>query len=60
MFQITLLKEEVLVPNLEVEKEVEHLLGEFEDLFAKPKSLPPHRMTDHKFHLLPNLVPVNV
>ena len=60
IFQITLLKEEISVPTLEVKREVEHLLREFEDLFAKPKSLPPHRILDRKIHLLPNFVPVNI
>ena len=60
MFQITLLKEEISASMLEVQKEVEHLLGEFEDLFTEPKSLPPHRMLDHEIPLLPNSVLVNV
>ena len=46
MFQITLLKLEVSVPNVEVKKEVQYLLEEFEDIFAEPKSLPPQRMLD--------------
>ena len=60
MFQITLLQEEVLAPVLEVNREIEQLLVEFQDNFEEPKSLPPHRMLDHEIHLLPNSVPVNV
>ena len=32
----------------------------FEDLFAIPTSLPPHRFLDHSIHLKPNVKPVNL
>ena len=54
MFQITLLKEEVSVPVLTLNKEAEDVLRQFEDVFAEPKSLPPNRMLDHEIHLIPN------
>ena len=60
MYQITLLQEEVTIPQLEVQIEVEQLVQEFEDIFAESKSLPPYRALDHEIHLLPRLVPVNV
>ena len=36
------------------------LLMEFEDLFATPTSLPPHRFLDHSIHLKPNVKPINL
>ena len=36
------------------------LLQNFKALFASPTSLPPHRLFDHKIHLIPNSKPVNV
>ena len=60
MLQITLLKEEVPIPVLEVNQEIEQLSVEFQDLFIEPTSLPPHQMLDHEIHLLPNSVPVNI
>ena len=60
MFQITLLQQQVVVQTQELQGELEQLLTEFGDVFLGPKSLPPHRTLDHKIHLVPNLVPVNV
>jgi hypothetical protein len=46
------------VPS-EVLSELQLLLQEFEDVFARPKSLPPQRVYDHTIPLLPSAVPVN-
>ena len=50
MFQITLMKEEVSVPMLTVNKEVEGVLMHFEDVFPEPKSLPPNHVLDYEIH----------
>nr|GMD89859.1 Transposon Ty3-G Gag-Pol polyprotein [Ipomoea batatas] len=39
---------------------LQDLLLEFSAIFEPPKTLPPHRVFDHKIHLLPNSKPVNV
>lgn len=39
--------------------EIEALLTEFEDVFAKPSQLPPPRVYVHTIPLLPNTIPVN-
>ncbi|XP_073152641.1 uncharacterized protein [Henckelia pumila] len=36
------------------------LLDMYSDVFAEPTSLPPHRLLDHKIHLVPQACPVNV
>ncbi|XP_062099393.1 transposon Ty3-I Gag-Pol polyprotein isoform X1 [Humulus lupulus] len=36
------------------------VLFEFQDVFAEPTQLPPHRMTDHRIFLQPGSKPVNV
>ncbi|XP_073152993.1 uncharacterized protein [Henckelia pumila] len=36
------------------------LLEKYSMVFDEPKSLPPHRSVDHRIHLLPGSVPVNV
>ncbi|GKB40626.1 ty3-gypsy retrotransposon protein [Tanacetum coccineum] len=43
-----------------VHPELEQLLTRFDSLFQVPTSLPPHRLIDHRIHLLPNTKPVNV
>ncbi|GKE58112.1 hypothetical protein Tco_1497297 [Tanacetum coccineum] len=43
-----------------VHPKLEQLLTRFDSLFQVPTSLPPHRMIDHRIHLLPNTKPVNV
>ena len=40
--------------------EIEQLLERFGPLFQVPTTLPPHRIIDHRIHLLPNTKPVNV
>nr|GEU88347.1 Ty3/gypsy retrotransposon protein [Tanacetum cinerariifolium] len=40
--------------------EIDQLLIQFDSLFQVPTSLPPHRLIDHRIHLLPNMKPVNV
>ncbi|GJS33671.1 retrotransposon-related protein [Tanacetum coccineum] len=40
--------------------EIEPLLDRFSPLFQVPTTLPPHRVIDHRIHLLPNTKPVNV
>ena len=39
---------------------IHKLLMEFEDMFATPQTLPPHRILDHSIHLKPNSEPVNL
>lgn len=39
---------------------IKQLLLEFQDLFQKPKSLPPPRSFDHHIQLLPGSSPVNI
>ena len=39
--------------------ELEALLEEFDDVFAKPTTLPPSRVYDHTIPLVPQAVPVN-
>nr|GLL21343.1 uncharacterized protein LOC112097934 [Ipomoea trifida] len=39
--------------------EVQYTLEKFEPLFSEPSSLPPHRLQDHKIHLIPGSKPVN-
>nr|GLL46158.1 uncharacterized protein LOC109154433 [Ipomoea trifida] len=39
---------------------LQDLLLEFSAIFEPPRTLPPHRVFDHKIHLLPNSKPVNV
>nr|GEU52588.1 reverse transcriptase [Tanacetum cinerariifolium] len=36
------------------------LLQEYEEVFTVPKSLPPHRIHDHKIPLLDNTAPINI
>jgi hypothetical protein len=38
---------------------IQQVLLEFEDVFAEPSVLPPHRQYDHTFPLLPGANPVN-
>ncbi|GKB33849.1 putative reverse transcriptase domain-containing protein [Tanacetum coccineum] len=40
--------------------DLEQLLVHFDSLFQVPTSLPPHRVINHRIHLLPNTKPVNV
>nr|GEV86552.1 hypothetical protein [Tanacetum cinerariifolium] len=40
--------------------ELNQLLALFGSLFQVPTGLPPHRVIDHRIHLLPNTKPVNV
>ena len=39
--------------------EIQSLLHEFDDVFAKPATLPPQRVYDHTIPLLPHTTPVN-
>jgi hypothetical protein len=39
--------------------EIQALLKEFADVFAKPKKLPPNRDYDHAITLVPNSIPIN-
>ena len=39
--------------------ELQSLLQEFADVFAKPSALPPQRVYGHTIRLLPNTTPVN-
>jgi hypothetical protein len=41
------------------EQQIQKLLEEYKDVFAKPTELPPSRPFDHHIPLLPNSVPVN-
>ena len=38
---------------------VQNLLAEYQDVFAKPKGLPPKRPYDHAIPILPQAIPVN-
>ena len=50
-----------LLPLLEtVEPEMAMLLQSYQDVFALPHGLPPHRTHDHSIPLLPNVAPVKV
>ncbi|GJZ75395.1 hypothetical protein Tco_0639860 [Tanacetum coccineum] len=40
--------------------EIDQLLVQCDSLFQVPTYLPPHRLIDHRIHLLPNTKPVNV
>ncbi|XP_074318692.1 uncharacterized protein LOC141655514 [Silene latifolia] len=40
--------------------EVTEVLEEFQDVFAEPTTLPPHRTHDHQIHLIPGTTPINV
>jgi hypothetical protein len=42
-----------------VQREVQQLLQEFQDVFEQPTKLPPERFYDHHIPLLPNSAPVN-
>jgi hypothetical protein len=42
-----------------VSSEIESVVKEFEDVFAKPTALPPPRVYDHAIPLLPGAIPVN-
>ncbi|XP_074266111.1 uncharacterized protein LOC141588577 [Silene latifolia] len=51
--------------KVEVEKHntpecIKAVLKEFYDVFAEPDYLPPHRGYDHKIHLTPGILPINV
>ena len=35
------------------------MLSEYQDVFAEPKSLPPHPQYDHGIHLEPGTAPIN-
>jgi hypothetical protein len=37
---------------------IQQVLVEFQDVFAEPKSLPPHREYDHDVSLVPGAVPI--
>lgn len=55
----------VLSPSLETENHavpecISKTLADFADVFADPKHLPPHRVSDHAISLQPNSAPVNV
>ncbi|KAI3756929.1 hypothetical protein L6452_04461 [Arctium lappa] len=43
-----------------IHPEIDALLDRYQELFAEPNSLPPHRVFDHRIHLFPNTKPVNV
>ncbi|GJY00541.1 ty3-gypsy retrotransposon protein [Tanacetum coccineum] len=45
---------------LDTKQELDSLLSLFASLFQVPTNLPPHRLIDHRIHLLPNTKPVNV
>nr|GEW58333.1 transposon Ty3-G Gag-Pol polyprotein [Tanacetum cinerariifolium] len=49
-----------LVRAPETPPEIEWLLASFDILFQVPTTLPPHRLIDHRIHLLPNTKLVNV
>ncbi|XP_073365102.1 uncharacterized protein [Aegilops tauschii subsp. strangulata] len=38
---------------------IQKVLSEYQDVFAEPKSLPPHRQYDHGIHLEPGTTPIN-
>ena len=38
---------------------IQQVLSEYQDVFAEPKSLPPHRQYDHGIHLEPGTTPIN-
>lgn len=40
--------------------EGQQLLADFQDVFAEPKQLPPHRSMDHRIFLQPGSLPINV
>ena len=42
------------------EPQMAKLLAKYADIFAEPKSLPPHRSHDHKILLKPGTSPINV
>jgi hypothetical protein len=42
-----------------IPKEAQEMIRENSDLFATPKSLPPHRVFDLAISMLPKVVPVN-
>ncbi|GJW61762.1 ty3-gypsy retrotransposon protein [Tanacetum coccineum] len=43
-----------------IHPEIDALLDRYQELFAEPTSLPPHRVIDHRIHLFPDTKPVNV
>ncbi|GJT24415.1 transposon ty3-I gag-pol polyprotein [Tanacetum coccineum] len=43
-----------------IHPEIDALLDRYQELFAEPISLPPHRIIDHRIHLFPDTKPVNV
>lgn len=52
----------LLEPHLptQLPEQIIILLQQYKTLFSPPTSLPPHRLIDHKIHLLPTSKPVNV
>ena len=60
MFHITMMTNQVHDCQQALQEDIHQLLTEFEDVFAEPTTLPPHRQLDHEIHLIPNSTPVNV
>jgi hypothetical protein len=50
----------VVISDQQLHSEVEQLLGQFEDIFQAPTTLPPPRPFDHTIPLLPGAQPVNI
>jgi hypothetical protein len=42
-----------------IPQSIEHVLNDFQDVFAESTKLPPHRSYDHTIPLLPRAAPVN-
>ncbi|GJT97993.1 ty3-gypsy retrotransposon protein [Tanacetum coccineum] len=43
-----------------IHPKIDALMDRYQELFAKPTSLPPHRVIDHRIHLFLDTKPVNV
>lgn len=44
----------------EMTSDLRGILESYDDVFQKPKGLPPSRVQDHSIHLIPGAQPVNV